>query len=127
MLSETAMAAVRVATAQSPARAQMLLNILRTAARAVKRKPDRYGPLGFVLLGHAPVLVERRRLFERFAEEWQRGDFGPGELAEALEEALNEVTGRRQRPGRWTTGWRTLAGRPHGRNALIQPLDRHRP
>ena len=125
MLSEVAMAAVRAAAAHSPVGARRLLDILRTAPEVVKRKPDRYGPLAFVLLGRAPLPTEQQSLCERFAEEWRRGEFGTAELADALEVALGEVTKRPQDPGRHrVTGWRTLAGRPHAPDALIRPTER---
>ena len=124
MLSEVAKGAVRAAAACSPARAQTLLDILRTAPEAVKRKPGRYGPLAFVLLGK-PLPVEQRHLFERFAEEWRRGDFGVAELADALEGALVELTQRPQDPDRHRAArWRTVAGRPHSPEALIRPSRR---
>jgi len=123
-LSPVAIEAVRAAAVHSPARAQLLLDILRTAPQAVKRKPDRYGPLGFLLLGKAPLPIEQRRLCERFADEWLRGEFGVGELADALEATLREITGRPQERRRRRGGWRTLAGRPHGPDALIRPSDR---
>jgi len=122
-LSQVAIEAVRAAAVHSPARAQLLLDILRTAPQAVKRKPDRYGPLGFLLLGKAPLPVEQRRLCERFADEWLRGEFGVGELADALEATLLEITKRPQERRRHRGGWRTLAGRPHGPDALIRPSD----
>ena len=57
--------------------------------------------------------------------EWRRGEFGTAELADALEVALSEVTKRPQDPGRHrVTGWRTLAGCPHGPGALIRPTER---
>ncbi len=123
MLSDSAMAAVRIAAVRSPARARLLLDILRTAPEAVKRKADRHGPLGFLLLGQGPLQNRERRLLDSFGQEWLRGDFGPRELADALERALAEVTGHRLSHGRWTAGWRTLAGRRHG-PSLIQPIDR---
>lgn len=124
MLSEVAMAAVRAAAAHNPVGAQGLLDILRTAPEAVKRKPDRYGPLSFVLRGRVALPIEQQSLYERFAEEWRRGEFGTAELADALELALGEVT-KRQDPGRHRVGgWRTLAGRPHAPDALIRPTER---
>jgi len=119
------MAAVRAAAAHNPVGAQGLLDILRTAPEAVKRKPDRYGPLSFVLLGVAPPPIEQQSLYERFAKEWRRGEFGTAELADALELAMGEVTKRPQDPARHrVTGWRTLAGRPHAPDALIRPTER---
>ena len=125
MLSKVAMAAVRAAAAHNPAGAQGLLDILRTAPEAVKRKPDRYGPLSFVLLGRVAPPIEQQSLYERFAEEWRRGEFGTAELADALELALGEITKRPQVTGRRrVTGWRTLAGRQHAQDALIRPTER---
>jgi len=124
-LSEDAIAAVRAAAVHSPARAQLLLDILRTAPQAVKRKPDRYGPLGFLLLGKAPLPIDQRRLCERFADEWLRGEFGVAELADALEAAIGELNKRPQDARRHRAGWRTLAGRPHAPDALIRPSDRY--
>jgi len=124
-LSEDAIAAVRAAAVHSPARAQLLLDILRTAPQAVKRKPDRYGPLGFLLLGKAPLPIDQRRLCERFADEWLRGEFGVAELADALEAAIGDLTKRPQDARRHRAGWRTLAGRPHAPDALIRPSDRY--
>lgn len=124
-LSAAAMQAVRAATAHRPARAQQLLDILRAAPEIVQRKPDRYGPLGFLVPGRPPLPPEDRRRCELFAREWLRGDFGVEELANALEEALLEVTGRPQSIERHRAGgWHTLAGRPHGHDQLIRPADR---
>lgn len=124
-LSAAAMQAVRAATAHRPARAQQLLDILRAAPEIVKRKPDRYGPLGLVVTGRPPLPPEDRRRCELFAREWLRGDFSVEELANALEEALLEVTGSPQSIERHRAGgWHTLAGRPHGHDQLIRPADR---
>jgi len=69
--------------------------------------------------------IEQHSLYESFAEERRRGEFGTAELADALELALGEVTKRPQDPGRHrVTGWRTLAGRQHAQDALIRPTER---
>lgn len=119
------MRAVRAATAHRPARAQQLLDILRAAPEVVKRKPDRYGPLGLVVFGPPPLPPEDLRRCELFAREWLRGDFSVEELANALEAALLEVTGSPQSIGRHRAGgWHTLAGQPHRPDQLIRPSDR---
>jgi hypothetical protein len=119
------MQAVRAATAHRPGRAQQLLDILRAAPEVVRRKPDRYGPLGLLVRGRPPLPPQDRRRCELFAREWLRGDFGVDELANALEEALLEVTGRPQSIDRHRAGgWHTLAGQAHGPHRLIRRADR---
>jgi hypothetical protein len=103
---------VKLAAAHNPAGAQLLLDILRTAPEAVKRKPeDRYGPLGLMLTGRPPLPAEQQRLCAAFNEEWLSGRFSRPQLAEALEIALYEITGRHQDSRRQERGQRrTLAG-----------------
>lgn len=119
-LSDAARRAVLVATAHSPVQAQRLLDLLRTAPETVKRKPGRYGPLGIVIGDGSPLSVEDGRLCERFSLEWLLGEFGVNELADALEAALREVTGRAPDPRRYpANGWRTLAGRRRESSSLL--------
>jgi len=102
---------VRAVTARYPRRAQVLLDMMRTAPEAAKRKPTRFGPLNILLLGNPPLPPDEAKLCEQFAEEWLRGEFDVHELADAVEAALAAVTGRRQDPRRHRLdGWRTLAG-----------------
>jgi hypothetical protein len=127
-LSDAARQAVEVVTARNPRRAQLLLDLLRTAPEAVRRKPkDRYGLLRRVLHGppEQPELSKREgRLCEEFHQAWLSEEFTIAELADALEAALGQVTGVRQDPNRHRAdGWRTLAGRPRRPDALIGRAD----
>src|SRR5690348_1007821 len=107
-------------TARNPKGAQVLLDMMRAAPEVARRKPTRYGPLNIMILGQPPLSPEDARLCERFAEEWVRGDFDVYELADAVEEALRTVTGRKQDRRRQSPdGWRTLAGRPHDSGRLL--------
>ena len=119
-LSDAARDAVRAMTARNPQGAQELLDMMRAAPEVARRKPTRYGPLNIVILGQPPLPPDDARLCERFGEEWLRGDFNVHELADAVEEALRAVTGRRQDPRRHRPGgWRTLAGRPQEPDRLL--------
>jgi hypothetical protein len=110
-LSQTALDAVRVVTARDPRRAQLLLDMMRTAPEVARRKPTRYGPLNIVIMGQPPLPPEEARLCEAFGRAWLGGEFDVHELADAVESALAGVTGRRQDPRRHRPGgWRTLAG-----------------
>jgi hypothetical protein len=111
-LSDVARDAVKAMTARNPRGAQRLLDMMRAAPEVARRRPTRYGPLNIMILGQPPLPPDDVRLCERFGEEWLRGDFDVYELADAVEAALREVTGRKQDPRRHSPeGWRTLAGR----------------
>jgi hypothetical protein len=119
-LSDAARDAVRAMTARNPKGAQQLLDMMRAAPEVARRKPTRYGPLNIMILGQPPLPPDDARLCERFAEEWVRGDFDVYELADAVEEALRAVTGRKQDPRRQSPlAWRTLAGRPQDPGRLL--------
>jgi hypothetical protein len=121
-LSDAAREAVRAMTARNPRGAQKLLDMMRTAPEAARRKPTRFGPLNIVILGQPPLPPDEARLCEAFAEEWLRGAFDVHELADAVEAALVDVTGRRQDPRRQRPdGWRTLAGRQQEPGRLFGP------
>lgn len=111
-LSDAARDAVQAMTARNPSGAQKLLDMMRAAPEVVRRRPTRFGPLNIMILGQPPLPPDDVRLCERFGEEWLRGDFDVYELADAVEAALCEVTGRKQDPRRQSSdGWQTLAGR----------------
>lgn len=121
-LSDAARDAVRAMTARNPRAAQQLLDMMRAAPEVARRRPTRFGPLNILILGQPPLPPDEVRLCERFAEEWLRGDFDVFELADAVESALREVTGRRQDPRRHRPGgWRTLAGRAQEPDRLLGP------
>lgn len=121
-LSDVAQRAVRAVTARYPRDVQRLLDMIRTAPEAGKRKPTRFGPLNVALMGKPPLPLEETQLVEAFAAEWVRGDFDVYELADAVEAALREQTGRPQDPRRHSpTGWRTLAGDQLKPGRLIGP------
>lgn len=121
-LSEPARRAVLLATAHNPVQAQRLLDLLRTAPETIRRKPGRYGPLALVVGDGRALAAEDGRLCERFSLEWMLGEFGVAELADALEAAIREVTGRAPDPRRYPRGgWRTLAGRVRRPGSLIEP------
>lgn len=123
-LSSVSQQAVRIVTARHPRGAQTLLDILRTAPEAVRRKPGRFGPLNVALVGNPPLLPEEARLVEAFASEWLRGGFDVRELADALDATLREQTGRRQDPRRHRPdAWRTLAGEPVRPGRIFGPSD----
>ncbi len=121
-LSAAAHLAIRAVTARNPRGAQLLLDMMRTAPEAAKRKPTRFGPLNIMILGRPPLPEDEVRLCESFGSEWLRGEFDIHELADAVEAALKEVTGRRQDPRRQRPdGWRTLAGRQQEPGRLFGP------
>jgi len=123
-LSDVAQRAVRGVTARYPSDAQRLLDILRTAPEAVKRKPDRFGPLNIALMGKPPLPPDDTRLAESFALEWLAGEFEVHELADALEAALVAETGRPQDPRRHRPdAWRTLTGDPVRAGRIFQRTD----
>jgi len=123
-LSDVAQRAVRAVTARYPSDAQRLLDIVRTAPEAVKRKPDRFGPLDIALMGKPPLPPDETRLAESFALEWLAGDFDVHELADALEAALVAETGRPQDPRRHRPdAWRTLTGDPLRAGRIFQQTD----
>jgi len=123
-LSDVAQRAVRAVTARYPSDAQRLLDILRTAPEAVKRKPDRFGPLNIALMGKPPLPPDDTRLAESFALEWLAGEFEVHELADALEAALVAETGRPQDPRRHRPdAWRTLTGDPVRAGRIFQRTD----
>jgi hypothetical protein len=123
-LSDVAERAVRAVTARYPSDAQRLLDIVRTAPEAVKRKPDRFGPLNIALMGKPPLPPDETRLAESFALEWLAGDFDVHELADALEAALVAETGRPQDPRRHRPdAWRTLTGDPLRAGRIFQRTD----
>jgi hypothetical protein len=100
-------------TARYPRDVQRLLDMLRTAPEVARRKPTRFGPLNIALMGNPRLPPEEAGLCETFAAEWLRSEFDVHELADAVEAALAETTGRRQDPRRHLPGgWRTLAGGP---------------
>lgn len=108
-MSAEALAGLRTVAAWNPAGARMLLAILRERPAWVKRKDDPYGPLH--LIQHAvqattttpdgrivaarrsPFPLAQAATFERFGEEWRRGEIGVGELAEALDGILTGLDG----------------------------------
>jgi hypothetical protein len=124
-LSQAARDAVRAVTARNPRDAQRLLDKMRIAPETTRRRPTRFGPLTIVILGLLPVQSlppDEIRLCETLGAEWQRGDFEIHELADAIEIALREVTGRRQDPRRQHPGgWRTLAGMERAPGRLLGP------
>ena len=123
-LSDVAQRAVRAVTARYPRGVQRLLDMLRTAPEAGKRKPTRFGPLNVALMGKPPLPLEETQVVEAFAAEWVRGDFDIYELADAVEAALGERTGRRQDPLRHRPdAWRTLTGEPLKPGRLLDPSD----
>ena len=110
-LSDVARRAIGVVTELYPRDVQRLLDMMRTAPEAGKRKPTRFGPLNVALMGKPPLPLEETQLVEAFAAEWLRGEFDIHELADAVEAALGEQTGRPQDPRRHSPhGWRTLGG-----------------
>ena len=123
-LSDVAQRAVRAVTARYPRDVQRLLDMLRAAPEAGKRKPTRFGPLNVALMGNPRLPDDEVRLVEAFAAEWVRGDFNVYELADAVEAALRERTGRRQDPLRHRPdAWRTLTGPPLKPGRLFDPSD----
>ena len=123
-LSDVAQRAVRGVTARYPSDVQRLLDILRTAPEAVKRKPDRFGPLSIALMGKPPLPPDETRLAESFALEWLAGEFEVHDLADALEAALVAETGRPQDPRRHRPdAWRTLTGDPVRAGRIFQRTD----
>lgn len=111
-LSDAARRAVQAMTTRNPRGAQRLLDMMRAAPEVARRRPTRFGPLNIMILGQPPLAPDDVRLCEEFGREWVRGDFDVHELADAVEAALRDVTGRRQDPWRRSPeGWRTLAGR----------------
>jgi hypothetical protein len=123
-LSDVAQRAVRAVTARYPSDAQRLLDIMRTAPEAVKRKPDRFGPLNIALMGKPPLPPDETRLAESFALEWLAGEFEVHELADAVEAALVAETGRPQDPRRHRPdAWRTLTGDPVRTGRIFQRDD----
>jgi hypothetical protein len=110
-LSDVARRAIEVVTKLYPRDVQLLLDRLRTAPEAGMRRPTRSSPLNVALKGKPPLPLMETQLVEAFAAEWLRGEFDIQELADAVEAALAEQTGRPQDPGRHSPyGWRTLAG-----------------
>jgi len=110
-LSDVARRAIEVVTARYPRDVQRLLDMMRTAPEAGRRKPTRFGPLNVALRGKPPLPLEETQLVEAFAAEWLRGEFDIYELADAVEAALAAQTGRPQDPLRHSPyAWRTLAG-----------------
>jgi hypothetical protein len=123
-LSDVARQAVRVVTARYPAGAQRLLDMARAAPEAARRRPTRYGPLYAALMGNPPLPPDEAALVEAFARAWLRSEFDIHEVADAVEEALHEQTGRRQEPGRHRPdAWRTIAGGSSTPGRLFQTSD----
>jgi hypothetical protein len=121
-LSDVARRAIEVVTARYPLDVQRLLDRLRTAPEAGMRRPTRSSPLNVALRGKPPMSLEETQLVEAFAAEWLRGDFDIQELADAVEAALREQTGRPQDPRRHSPfGWRTLAGQQVKPGRLLGP------
>jgi hypothetical protein len=119
-LSQVALDAVRAVTARNPRGAQLLLDMMRTAPEAARRKPTRFGPLSVVIRGRPPLPSEEIELCEAFGAAWLRGEFDVHELADAVEAALAGVTGRRQDPCRQRPDdWRTMAGQRQGPGRLF--------
>jgi hypothetical protein len=120
-LSQAAVQAVRAVTARNPRGAQWLLDKMRIAPETLRRRPTRFGPLNHVVLrGGGPLPPDEIRLCETLSAEWQRGEFDVRELADAVEAALDQVTGRRQDPGRQHRGgWRTLGGEERSPEGLL--------
>jgi hypothetical protein len=125
-LSDVARRAVQTVTARYPRDVQRLLDMMRTAPEAAKRKPTRYGPLNIALMGKPPLPLEESQLVEAFAEEWVRGEFDVYELADAVEVALSAETGRPQDPRRHQpNAWRTITGDPLRPGRIFQQSDRN--
>jgi hypothetical protein len=123
-LSDVAQRAVRAVTARYPRDVQRLLDMMRTAPEAARRKPTRFGPLNVALMGKPPLPLEEAQLVEAFAAEWLRGEFDVNELADAVEAALVAETGRRQDPRRHRPdAWRTLTGEPVRPGRIFQHHD----
>ncbi|HYW23212.1 MAG TPA: hypothetical protein VE953_03555 [Terriglobales bacterium] len=123
-LSDVARRAVEAVTARYPRDAQRLLDMMRTAPEAARRKPTRFGPLNVALMGNPPLPPEEARLVEAFALEWLAGGFDIHELADAVEAALNAQTGRPQDPRRHRPdAWRTLTGEPVRPGRIFQHSD----
>lgn len=123
-LSDVAQRAVRAVTARYPRDVQRLLDMMRTAPEAARRKPTRFGPLNIALMGKPPLPLEETQLVEAFAAEWLRGEFDVNELADAVEAALAAETGRRQDPRRHRPdAWRTLTGEPVRPGRIFQQHD----
>jgi hypothetical protein len=123
-LSDVALRAVRAVTARYPGDAQRLLDMMRTAPEAAKRKPTRFGPLNVALMGKPPLPPEETQLVETFALEWLAGEFDVHELADAVEAALSAQTGRQQDPRRHRPDlWRTLTGEPVRPGRIFQQND----
>jgi hypothetical protein len=123
-LSDVALRAVRAVTARYPRDAQRLLDMMRTAPEAARRKPTRFGPLNVALLGNPPLPPDEVQLVEAFALEWLAGEFDVHELADAVEAALAAATGRPQDPRRHRPdAWRTLTGEPIRAGRIFQQSD----
>ena len=123
-LSDVAQRAVQAVTARYPRGAQRLLDMMRTAPEAARRKPTRFGPLNVALMGKPPLPPEEIGLVEAFAIEWLAGAFDVHELADAVEAALSAETGRPQDPRRHRPdGWRTLSGEPVRPGRIFQQND----
>lgn len=121
-LSQVALDAVRAVIAHNPQGAQRLLDMMRTAPEVARRKPTRFGPLNVVLLGERPLPPGAVALCEQFGAAWMRGEFDVHELADAVEAALVEITGRRPDPRRHRPdAWRTLAGHQEEPGRLLGP------
>jgi hypothetical protein len=120
-LSNAARAAVFATTKGNPRMAQWLLDLLRIAPEAVKRKwRDPYGPLAALLASRPAPGPRLDRLCRTFQREWLEERFTVVELAAALEDALREVTGSETDTRRYRrNGWRTLAGRDRAPDRLL--------
>ena len=123
-LSDVALRAVQAVTARYPRDTQRLLDMMRTAPEAVRRKPTRFGPLNVALMGKPPLPPEEILLVETFALEWLAAEFDVHELADAVEAALSALTGRPQDPRRHRPDlWRTLTGQPVRPGRIFQQTD----
>ena len=104
--SAEAQAGLRLVVEWNPTGARMLLAILRERPAWVMRKDDPYGPLHLiqhalepmtttgdgriVALRHPPFPIEDAARDECFGREWQRGENGKRELADAINGLLAE-------------------------------------
>jgi hypothetical protein len=114
--------AVRAVAARNPRGMQLLLDMVRTAPEAARRKHTRFGPLNVALMGQPVPPPHEILLCEAFAREWLRGDFDVHELGDAVETELARLTGRPQDPRRHRPDlWRTLAGPQKDPGRLFGP------
>lgn len=105
-LSQTSLSALRAAVKWNAFGARELLAILREHPGLVRYKPDEYGPLGLIIIATQPrkqlpdgswipfkanpfpaTLLPSCRVF---GQEWREHEFTKRELADALQQFLDE-------------------------------------